>query len=77
MRGNFPMVTGVLKGLLHSGFRYLNQMADKFTGAKVMKVPKFVMPATNSMLPNRTKEAAKTIAVVIATHGGSPPVRYL
>ena len=53
------MFMGVLKGLFHSGFRYLSQMADKFTDAKVMKVPKFVMPATNSMFPSRTKEAAK------------------
>lgn len=67
--GIFAMVIGVLKGLLHSGFRYLNQMTEKFTTAKIVNVPKLVISATTPMLPTRTKKQGKIIAARMAIHG--------
>ena len=67
--GTFDIVMGVLKGLFHSGFRYLSQMADKLTDANTMNVPKFVISATSSMLPSRTKKQGKTIMIRTAIQG--------
>ncbi len=76
IRGKFAIVTGVLKGLFHSGFRYLSQIAEKFTEANITKVPKFVISATNLMLLSRTKEADKTITARMATQGVPLPESF-
>ena len=69
MSGIFPIVIGVLKGRCISGFRYLNQIAEKFTNAKITNVPKFVISATNPMLPKITKRQDKIVTIIMAFHG--------
>lgn len=69
MIGIFAIVIGVLNGLRISGFLYLSQMAEKFTNAKMVNVPKFVISATNPMFPIKTKTHGKTITIRIPTQG--------
>ena len=69
IKGIFAMVIGVLKGLFQSGFPYLSQMTERFTVAKMMKVPRFVISATSPMLPIRTTKQGKIITARMAIHG--------
>jgi len=56
MSGIFAMVRGILKGRFQSGFLILSQIAERFTDAKTIKVPKLVISATTPKSPIRTKK---------------------
>ena len=49
------MLRGTLKGLFSPGSLYLSQISERLTNANVMKTPRLVMFATNSMSPKKMK----------------------
>ena len=67
--GIFPIERGVLKRPFKLGLRYLRRITERFTEAKMMNVPKFVISATNSMLPKNTKRLDKINVTKIAVQG--------
>lgn len=64
--GSFPKFNGTLNNLCTSGFVYLNQIKEALTTAKVIKKVKFVMLATISISPIRTKSIEKIVTNKIA-----------
>ena len=67
--GIFPIERGVLKRPFKLGLWYRRRMTERFTDAKMMNVPKFVISATKSMLPKNTKRLDKISVTRIAVQG--------
>ena len=67
--GNFFMLRGTLKGLFRFGLLYRSHINERLTSANVIKTPRLVMFAINSMSPKKMKSIEKIMVVNIAVQG--------
>ncbi len=69
IRGNLPILIGILNGRISSGALYRSIMMAALITMKVKKRVKLVTLAKNEMLPEKRKRMDSTIIVKMATHG--------